>query len=118
MRRAGLATYGWAAHDGETFGRQELADGRRRLTTSFAKRFCAGCPGGDWALRLAARAGGPGADPEARSDGDGGAARAPSRASLIVYIADEEVRLSWRVVPHDAIIALVLWNGTRVCKPY
>jgi len=57
LRRAGLATYGWAAHDGETFGRQELADGRLRLTTSFAKRFCAGCPGGDWALRLARRRG-------------------------------------------------------------
>jgi hypothetical protein len=116
LRCAGLATYGWAAHDGETFGRQELADGR--LTTSFAKRFCAGCPGGDWALRLAARAGGPGADPEGRSAGDGGAARAPSRASLIVYIADEEVRLSQRMAPRDAVIMLVLWHGTRVCKPY
>ncbi len=37
---AGLQRYGWEAHDGESFGRQEIVDGGVHLTTSLAKRFC------------------------------------------------------------------------------
>ncbi len=40
MLPAGLQKYGWEAHDGESFGRQELYDGNVHLTTSFAKKFC------------------------------------------------------------------------------
>ncbi len=36
----GLRKYGWEAHDGEQYGRQELFDERIQLTTSFRKRFC------------------------------------------------------------------------------
>ena len=31
--RDGLTRFGWEAHDGRTFGRQELIDGRLHLTT-------------------------------------------------------------------------------------
>ena len=36
----GLAKYGWEAHDGRQYGRQELFDGNMHLTTSLTKRFC------------------------------------------------------------------------------
>lgn len=52
---AGLAKYGWEAHDGEAYGRQELHDGSLRLTTTWVKRSCSGCLGGDWALNVSAR---------------------------------------------------------------
>lgn len=88
----GLEAYGWEAHDGEAFGRQELTDGCLRLTTSLAKRFCRGCVGGDWAVRLAARALGPGSGPQGGGDG-AGPLRPPQQASFVFYIADENVRL-------------------------
>ena len=90
---AGLETYGWAAHDGESFGRQELTDDGLHLTTSLAKRFCSGCTGGDWALRLAARAASPRPEGgEQVGEGDGAVPRAQRRVSFIMYIADEDVR--------------------------
>ena len=36
----GLEKYGWEAHDGQQYGRQELFDGNMHLTTSLTKRFC------------------------------------------------------------------------------
>ena len=36
----GLEKYGWEAHDGQRYGRQELFDGNMHLTTSLTKRFC------------------------------------------------------------------------------
>lgn len=90
---AGLETYGWAAHDGESFGRQELTDGGLRLTTSLAKRFCSGCAGGDWALRLAARAASPRPNgPKQGREGEEEVPRTQRHASFILYIADEDVR--------------------------
>ena len=123
MLPAGLQKYGWEAHDGESFGRQELFDGNIRLTTSFAKRFCQvgphrihsdalivhpnsdvqsrkclrrcfltngnyekglfclqGCAGGDWALRVGAKA------------VNNSLPGAPQRISLLFYIADSRVR--------------------------
>ena len=50
-----MRKYGWEAHDGEAFGRQELHDGQLRLTTTWVKRDSPGCYGGDWGLRVAAR---------------------------------------------------------------
>ena len=52
---AGLRKYGWEAHDGVSFGRQELYDGSVRLTTHWTKRPHGGCSGGDWALQVHAR---------------------------------------------------------------
>lgn len=92
----GLEAYGWEAHDGEAFGRQELTDGRLRLTTSLAKRFCRGCVGGDWAVRLAARALAPGSIPQGGGNG-AGPLRPPQQASFVFYIADENVRLPVRM---------------------
>ncbi|KAK9838545.1 hypothetical protein WJX81_006602 [Elliptochloris bilobata] len=91
QERDGLEAYGWAAHDGEAFGRQELTDGGLRLTTSLAKRFCHGCTGGDWALRLAARAAGPGPSKgEWSGEGEGEALHEQQRVSIILYVADED----------------------------
>ena len=100
---AGLETYGWAAHDGESFGRQELTDGGVRLTTSLAKRFCTGCAGGDWALRLAARAASP--KPKGGKHGGEGEEEVPRtqrRVSFILYIANEDVRPCWFNAHRDA----------------
>lgn len=55
LASAGLRKYGWEAHDGATFGRQELYDGPVQLTTNWTKRMSAGSAAGDWALRLSAR---------------------------------------------------------------
>ncbi len=88
----GLRRYGWAAHDGAAFGRQELADRGMRLTTAWVKRSecdgtdaagskssAAACaPGRDWAARVSAVADG--------SDADAPPAEA---VSFIVYVTDE-----------------------------
>lgn len=42
-------------HDGVRFGRQELYDGHLHLTTTWTKRHCHGCSGGDWALQVHGR---------------------------------------------------------------
>ena len=52
---AGLSKYGWEAHDGEGFGRQELHDGQLHLTTTWVKHDSKGCYGGDWGIRITAR---------------------------------------------------------------
>ena len=46
---AGLSKYGWLSHDGETFGYQEIHDGRYRMKTSWVKNSDAGQ---DWTLRV------------------------------------------------------------------
>ncbi|KAL0037087.1 hypothetical protein WJX77_012205 [Trebouxia sp. C0004] len=56
QERDGLTKYGWEAHDGKSYGRQELYDEHFHLTTSWVKRQCNGCGnGGDWALKLDAQ---------------------------------------------------------------
>eukprot|EP00850_Spirogloea_muscicola_P022011 SM000272S10278 [mRNA] locus=s272:104617:110725:- [translate_table: standard] len=48
-----LARYGWLRHDGESFGRQEILDDQRLITTSFVKSFEPGAGyGGSWAARF------------------------------------------------------------------
>ena len=84
----GLSKYGWEAHDGRSYGRQELHDGAFHLTTSWVKRQCLGCGyGGDWALVLDVKQrptpGAP-SDPDLR-DTDA----KPKRISVIFYVADE-----------------------------
>jgi hypothetical protein len=37
---SGLTKYGWEAHDGESFGRQELFDENMHISTEFVKRPC------------------------------------------------------------------------------
>ena len=39
----GLQKYGWEAHDGQRYGRQELYDGKIHITTFLKKRFCEVC---------------------------------------------------------------------------
>ncbi|CAL8462054.1 g1585 [Coccomyxa elongata] len=78
QERDGLQKYGWEAHDGESFGRQELYDGNIHITTSFAKRFCRGCTGGDWALRVNSEV------------NNASMSQAPQRISVIFYIADSQ----------------------------
>jgi len=48
----GLDKYGWVAHDGESFGRQEILDGRFNITTSWVKESTNVV---DWGARLEAR---------------------------------------------------------------
>ncbi|NWR82063.1 MOGS glucosidase, partial [Centropus unirufus] len=50
----GLSRYGWLQHDGESFGVQELQDGKLWLRTEFVKRP-GGEHGGDWSWRVTAR---------------------------------------------------------------
>eukprot|EP00850_Spirogloea_muscicola_P001702 SM000006S19467 [mRNA] locus=s6:933173:940366:+ [translate_table: standard] len=48
-----LARYGWLRHNGESFGRQEILDDQRLITTSFVKSFEPGAGyGGSWATRF------------------------------------------------------------------
>jgi len=51
----GLRRYGWNAHDGRTFGSQEIEDHRFTLTTQFLKRSTKGFHGGDWTARVSAK---------------------------------------------------------------
>ncbi len=39
-----LARFGWEAHDGRSFGRQELVDGRLHLTTHLVSRHSGDLP--------------------------------------------------------------------------
>ncbi|NWH83150.1 MOGS glucosidase, partial [Piaya cayana] len=55
----GLSRYGWLQHDGESFGAQEIEDGKLRLKTEFVKRP-GGEHGGDWSWRVTARTKGSG----------------------------------------------------------
>jgi len=50
----GLRRYGWNAHDGRTFGSQEIEDHRFTITTQFLKRPTKGYHGGDWTARITA----------------------------------------------------------------
>mmetsp|Transcript_7619 Transcript_7619/g.22485 ORF Transcript_7619/g.22485 Transcript_7619/m.22485 type:complete len:941 (+) Transcript_7619:605-3427(+) len=98
QERDGLRKYGWARHDGRTFGVQELLDGHLNITTSLVKRHCNGCGGGgDWAVRLtAARA----SDVPAQQAADDGTQPPVDRLSLLFYLADEQVkRPVLRLVP-------------------
>ena len=84
----GLSKYGWEAHDGKNYGRQELHDGAFHLTTSWVKRHCKGCGfGGDWALLLEAKQR---PTPDAPADADVLDTDAkPKRISVMFYVADE-----------------------------
>lgn len=42
---AGLRKFGWESHNGESYGRQELHDGKFHITTSFVKTFQSGSRG-------------------------------------------------------------------------
>ena len=46
-----LPMYGWFAHDGATFGVQQILDQYYTLTTDFVKRP-GGAHGGDWSARI------------------------------------------------------------------
>ena len=46
-----LDRYTWVAHDGKSFGVQEIEDGIFKLTASFVKRI-GGTNGGDWTARI------------------------------------------------------------------
>ena len=46
-----LKKFGWTAHDGRTFGRQEILDDSYSLSTEFVKRP-GGDNGGDWTSRI------------------------------------------------------------------
>lgn len=71
---AGLDRYGWVAHDGETFGRQELLDRGLNLGTSWIKNA-----GGGWSARVVAHPRSSGNDIE------------PYKAvSLFLYVATED----------------------------
>ena len=51
----GLKKFGWVAHDGETFGRQELYDEQYKIKTEFVKRLEAGDgEGGSLGIRFSA----------------------------------------------------------------
>ena len=85
---SGLSKYGWEAHDGKTYGRQELHDGALHLTTTWVKRQCNGCGyGGDWALLLDAKQLAT-LDPPADQDLTDTDAK-PKRISVVFYVADE-----------------------------
>ncbi|CAL5220064.1 g2015 [Coccomyxa viridis] len=104
LERDGLRKYGWEAHDGEQYGRQELFDERIQLTTSFRKRFCQGCTGGDWAVRLQAK------EVAQSAHSKGAPDQEPQRISLLFYIGNEQVQNSIRIAPRlsgstDHIIA-------------
>jgi len=47
----GLLTYGWIAHDGISFGVQEIVDTYFTVTTDFVKRP-GGNHGGEWSARF------------------------------------------------------------------
>lgn len=84
----GLSKYGWEAHDGKSYGRQELHDKPFHLTTSWVKRQCRGCGyGGDWALLLDAK---PLPNPDASAEHDllDPDVKLP-RISVFFYVADE-----------------------------
>ncbi|XP_076871767.1 mannosyl-oligosaccharide glucosidase [Brachyhypopomus gauderio] len=49
-----LPSYGWLAHDGHSFGVQEIRDNDFTLTTEFVKRT-GGDHGGDWTWRITAK---------------------------------------------------------------
>ena len=84
----GLSKYGWEAHDGKSYGRQELHDHALHLTTSWVKRQCKGCGfGGDWALLLHVKQR---PMPDAPPDADLLDTDAkPKRISVMFYVADE-----------------------------
>lgn len=55
QQRDGLQQYGWAQHDGESFGVQHLHDGLYNITTSWAKNWSPGSPGcGDLGVSVSA----------------------------------------------------------------
>ncbi|KAL3156046.1 hypothetical protein ABBQ32_013034 [Trebouxia sp. C0010 RCD-2024] len=88
QERDGLSKYGWEAHDGKSYGRQELHDKPFHLTTSWVKRQCRGCGyGGDWALLLDAK---PLPNPDASAEHDllDPDVKLP-RISVFFYVADE-----------------------------
>jgi mannosyl-oligosaccharide glucosidase len=95
QERDGLRTFGWARHDGESFGVQALADGGALLTTSFVKREIRGVAGGDWGLRVeggvdvAAVAARGAAAAAAAATGEPPPPPLASRVSLIFYVGDE-----------------------------
>lgn len=47
----GLTSYGWMAHDGVSFGMQEIVDDLYVLSTDFVKRP-GGNHGGEWSARF------------------------------------------------------------------
>ena len=49
-----LPSYGWTAHDGISFGIQEITDNYFTLVTDFVKRP-GGNHGGDWTARFSVR---------------------------------------------------------------
>lgn len=91
----GLSKYGWEAHDGKTYGRQELHDTPFHLTTSWVKRQCTSCGyGGDWALLLDVKKAPtpiPTPDASAEHDPSDQDVKLP-RISVFFYVADEAGR--------------------------
>lgn len=84
----GLSKYGWEAHDGKSFGRQELHDNPFHLTTSWVKHQCSGCGyGGDWALLLDVKQHPASASATKQDLADAGSKA--KRISVVFYIADE-----------------------------
>ncbi|KAK9809318.1 hypothetical protein WJX73_004307 [Symbiochloris irregularis] len=86
QQQDGLGKYGWEAHDGTNFGRQELHDGDVHLTTQWTKRACDGCLGGDWALQVSAR---PNARRQSSAPEDPEQSEQQQRISILFYMADE-----------------------------
>ncbi|KAI8471096.1 MAG: glycoside hydrolase [Monoraphidium minutum] len=77
-----LRRYGWVAHDGRRYGRQEIEDGDYSLNVTMAKAPDAPGAGfgGDWAFRFEARRAAP------------APADAPPRTlSALVYVADSRL---------------------------
>ncbi|KAL3145782.1 hypothetical protein ABBQ38_015160 [Trebouxia sp. C0009 RCD-2024] len=95
QERDGLSKYGWEAHDGKTYGRQELHDTPFHLTTSWVKRQCTSCGyGGDWALLLDVKKAPtpiPTPDASAEHDPSDQDVKLP-RISVFFYVADEAGR--------------------------
>ena len=85
---AGLSKYGWEAHDGRSFGRQESHDKPFQLTISWVKQQCPDCGyGGDWAILLDAKQH---ADSARSSKPDTlGTNPKTQRVSAMFYMADE-----------------------------
>ncbi|KAK9863279.1 hypothetical protein WJX84_010392 [Apatococcus fuscideae] len=76
--------FGWEAHDGRSFGRQELVDGPLHLTTHLMKHGEAACGhGGDWAVRVTAQPAAGDFEPIS------GTEHVQKRVSLIFYVMDE-----------------------------
>eukprot|EP00850_Spirogloea_muscicola_P002227 SM000008S22316 [mRNA] locus=s8:1007219:1015250:+ [translate_table: standard] len=124
-----LARYGWLRHNGESFGRQEILDDQRLITTSFVKSFEPGAGyGGSWAARFEVTE--PSSSKEEYSDplrkavaifymvDEGGGELAPPRemplasGSVVASGSDKTVG-EWELTLHVQSWADVSWVGLQ-----